>query len=328
MITRFARKISVVVLFLLAGSLFSQEQFVIGEFTVSKILDGDTFRFEGLDKSTRLLGIDTEETFKDENAEMKVNDIASHWLEYYAHKKDSSSKPAKIESPYGYDTWQWTKKLFKDVVKVRLEVDDFKRVIDMFNRYLVYIIAIKEDGTEFNYNIECVKQGYSPYFSKYGYSARFHNEFVNAQKYAMDNKLGIWSGKELCYPDYPERLQWWDKRGDQIRKFESEYMGKAGYYSMLDISDYNKLKAHMGDTVTIFGNISRVMTDNDPHIVKFEINDYDTIDLIFFKRNYGLIDELNLKDPKGYYVYAKGKLSEYKGKLQIIIDDKSQVWEE
>ena len=320
----------IVLLFLFAGVQLthSQSEFVIGEFTVSKILDGDTFRFEGLDKSTRLMGIDTEETFKDSDAEMKVNDISSYWAEYYAHKKDSSNKPAKIESPFGYDTWQWTKELFKDVVKVRIEVDDYKRVIDMFNRYLVYIIAIKEDGTEFNYNIECVKQGYSPYFSKYGYVARFDKEFKAAQKYAQDNKLGIWSGKELCYPDYYERLKWWDKRGDQIRKFETEYAGKPGYYSMLDQSDFNKLVKHVGDTITIFGNISRVVTDNNPIIAKLEINEYDTVDLVFFKQNMGLVKELKLDDPVGYYIYAKGKLTEYKGKKQIIIEDKSQVWEE
>jgi len=320
----------IVLLFLFAGVQLthSQSEFVIGEFTVSKILDGDTFRFEGLDKSTRLMGIDTEETFKDSDAEMKVNDISSYWAEYYAHKKDSSNKPAKIESPFGYDTWQWTKELFKDVVKVRIEVDDYKRVIDMFNRYLVYIIAIKEDGTEFNYNIECVKQGYSPYFSKYGYVARFDKEFKAAQKYAQDNKLGIWSGKELCYPDYYERLKWWDRRGDQIRKFETEYAGKPGYFSMLDQSDFNKLVKHVGDSITIFGTISRVITDNNPYIAKLEINEYDTIDLVFFKQNMELLKELKLDDPVGYYIYAKGKLSEYKGKKQIIIEDKSQVWEE
>ena len=307
---------------------YSQSEFVIGEFTISKILDGDTFRFEGLDKSTRLMGIDTEETFKDSDAEMKVNDISTYWAEYYAHKKDSSNKPAKIESPFGYDTWQWTKELFKDVVKVRIEVDDYKRVIDMFNRYLVYIIAIREDGTEFNYNIECVKQGYSPYFSKYGYVARFDKEFKAAQKYAQDNKLGIWSGKELCYPDYYERLKWWDKRGDQIRKFETEYAGKPGYFSMLDQSDFNKLVKHVGDSITIFGTISRVITDNNPYIAKLEINENDTIDLVFFKQNMELVKELKLDDPVGYYIYAKGKLSEYKGKKQIIIEDKSQVWEE
>jgi len=319
-----------VLLFLFMGVqlTYSQSEFVIGEFTISKILDGDTFRFEGLDKSTRLMGIDTEETFKDSDAEMKVNDISSYWAEYYAHKKDSSNKPAKIESPFGYDTWQWTKELFKDVAKVRIEVDDYKRVIDMFNRYLVYIIAIREDGTEFNYNIECVKQGYSPYFSKYGYVARFDKEFKAAQKYAQDNKLGIWSGKELCYPDYYERLKWWDKRGDQIRRFETEYAGKPGYFSMLDQSDFNKLVKHVGDSITIFGTISRVITDNNPYIAKLEINEYDTVDLVFFKQNMELVKELKLDDPVGYYIYAKGKLTEYKGKKQIIIEDKSQVWEE
>ena len=313
-------------LLFISSGVNAQEEFIIGEFTVQKILDGDTFRLEGLDRSTRLLGIDTEETFKDNDAEMKVNDISSHWAEYYEHKRDSSQKPAKIESPFGYDTWQWTKKLFKDIVKVRLEVDDFKRVIDMFNRYLVYIIAIKKDGTEFNYNIECVKLGYSPYFSKYGYSARFHDEFVKAQEYARNNKLGIWSGKELCYPDYPERIDWWDKRAEQIKKFEGSYAGKKGYYSMFDLSDYNRLKNMVGDTVTIFGNISRVITDNDPQIVKYELNNDDHIDLVFFSRNTYIIKELSLDSPKDYYVYAKGILSEYKGRLQIIIEDKEQVW--
>lgn len=313
---------------ILVTSVYSQEQFVIGEFTVQKVLDGDTFRLDGLDKSTRLLGIDTEETFKDSDAEMKVNDISPRWFEYYAQKKDSSDKPAKIESPFGYDTWQWTKELFDDVVKVRLEVDDFKRVMDMFNRYLVYVIAIRKDGTEFNYNIECVKQGYSPYFSKYGYSARFHEAFVKAQKYAQDKKLGIWSGKELCYPDYPERLLWWNKRGDQIRRFETLYMGKPGYFSMLDLADFNKMKSRIGDTVTIFGTIAKVITDNEPKIAKFEINDESQFDLVFFRENGKIIDELKLDDPVGYYVYAKGKLTEYKGRLQIIIDGKEQIWEE
>lgn len=324
------RNFAKLIIILLIGiqSVFAQQEFVIGEFTVQKILDGDTFRFEGLDKSTRLTGIDTEETWKDADAEMKVNDIAGRWLEYYAHKKDSSSKPAKIESPFGYDTWQWTKVLFKDVVKVRLEIDDFKRIIDMYNRQLVYIIAIKEDGTEFNYNIECVKQGYSPYFSKYGYVARFDKEFKSAQEYAQKNKLGIWSGKELCYPDYAERLDWWNKRGDQIKRFETEYAGKPGYYSMLDISDYKNILAHVGDTITIFGNITRVVTDNNPQIAKIEINEFDTIDLVFFKKNFELMKELKIVDPKGYYMYIKGQLTEYKGKMQIIIDDKSQVWEE
>jgi DNA/RNA endonuclease YhcR with UshA esterase domain len=88
------------------------------------------------------------------------------------------------------------------------------------------------------------------------------------------------------------------------------------------------MSAHVGDTITVFGSISRVVTDNNPHIAKIEIHDEDTIDLVFFKKHYDLMKELNLDDPKGYYLYAKGQLTEYKGRKQIIIDDKSQIWGE
>src|SRR5437773_11124250 len=40
---------------------------VIGEFKFSRVVDGDTIHVDGLDSSLRLLGIDTEETFKHEN---------------------------------------------------------------------------------------------------------------------------------------------------------------------------------------------------------------------------------------------------------------------
>jgi len=320
------KKILFIILFSLPLFVYSQDSLVIGEYIIKKILDGDTFRFEGLDKSTRLLGVDTEETFKDADAEMKVNDISSYWTEYYAHKRDSSQKPAKTESPFGYDTWQWTKKIFRDVVKVRLEVDEFKRVEDIFGRYLVYVIAIREDGSEFNYNIECVKQGYSPYFSKYGYVKRFHKEFQQAQEYAMSHKLGIWSGKELCYPDYNERRVWWERRAEQIKSYETELAGMPGYYSMLDVSDFKKLKKHLNDTVVVFGIVNSVYMDKNPYKAKLEINDNDFIELVFFEENQHIIKDHDLTNPKDYYIYVKGLLTDYKGNMQIIIDDVSQIW--
>jgi endonuclease YncB( thermonuclease family) len=314
-----------IIFLLLPFHVTAQDSLTLGEFTVKKVIDGDTFKFEGLDKSTRLLGLDTEETFKNDDAEMIINDISSYWPEYYASKKDSSGKPAKIESPFGYKTMLWTKELFKDVVKVRIEFDDDTRVIDMFGRYLVYIIAIREDGTEFNYNIECIKQGYSPYFSKYGYVKRFDKEFRKAQEYALKNKLGIWSGKELSYPDYDERLSWWDERAEQIKKFENEKAGISGYYSMLDINDFRELKKHVNDSVTVFGTISTVLREKNPNIAKFVIDDYNQLELVFFEKSFHIIDDLKLDNPKDYYIYVSGKLTEYNGQPQIIIDDSSQI---
>ena len=44
----------------------SQPGIVVGEFRVTKVVDGDTLWVDGLDASLRLLGMDTEETFKNE----------------------------------------------------------------------------------------------------------------------------------------------------------------------------------------------------------------------------------------------------------------------
>ncbi len=313
---------------LLTAGIHAQSEFVLGEYTVKEILDGDTFRFDGLDRTTRLLGIDTEETFKKSDAEERTREIARYWTDYYAHKKDSSGKPAKIESPFGYGTWQWTKSLFDDVVKVRLESDDTNRTEDMYGRYLVYIFAVKTDGSEFNYNIECVKQGYSPYFNKYGNSARFHDAFTKAQEYAIGKMLGIWSGQEMCYPDYTERLKWWNKRAEQIEHFESTYSRMGGYYSLLDLSDYTDLKKRLGDTVIVFGSISRTFTDKEPHLAILEAGKDERLDLVFFAEHYILLPGLGLDNPKDYYIYAKGLLGEFNGRLQIIIEDASQVWRE
>ncbi len=39
---------------------------VVGEFHLTKVVDGDTITVDGLDSSLRLIGDDTEETFKNE----------------------------------------------------------------------------------------------------------------------------------------------------------------------------------------------------------------------------------------------------------------------
>ena len=51
---------------------------------------------------------------------------------------------------------------------------------DRYDRYLAYVFA-EIDGKWVNYNVECVRAGMSPYFMKYGYSQRFHADFVAEQ---------------------------------------------------------------------------------------------------------------------------------------------------
>ena len=61
-----------------------------------------------------------------------------------------------------------------------------------YGRLLAYVIV---DGV--NFNLELVRQGLSPYYTKYGLSEKYDKEFREAEKYARKHKLNIWADPEL-----------------------------------------------------------------------------------------------------------------------------------
>src|SRR3569623_1001743 len=91
---------------------------VIGEFPLVRVVDGDTVRVKGLDSSLRLLGIDTEETFKHDK------ERRAYTKGFAAYAKDvrgASPRPAKFATPLGDEAKRWAEAWFKDVTTVRLE---------------------------------------------------------------------------------------------------------------------------------------------------------------------------------------------------------------
>lgn len=315
-----------VFLFAIGACAQTEQDFVIGEFRITKITDADTFRFDKLDKPARLLSIDTEETFKTPDAKEKIEEIALNWDEFYKLQKGDSKFPVKTDSPLGYEAWKWAEEFMKDVEKVRLEREADDRSVDIFDRYLVYVIAIRNDGTEVNYNIECVRNGYSPYFNKYGNSKRFHQQFVEAQDYARENKLGIWDPAKKKYPDYEERLIWWNKRADQLENYEKNFSGKEGYINLSSPADFEKLPNYLGKEVTIFGGIGKVMTDRFPYLLRIPITKGVDFDLVIKESDKEILNELDIDTMKEYYIYAKGVIEMYEGRYQIVMQNKNQMW--
>ena len=57
-------------------------------------------------------------------------------------------------------------------------------IMNRENRQVEDFFAKNAKGEWVNYNLECVKAGYTPYFVKYGRARRFHKEFVEAQDQA------------------------------------------------------------------------------------------------------------------------------------------------
>jgi endonuclease YncB( thermonuclease family) len=299
---------------------------VIGEFTLSKVTDGDTVRVDGLDSSLRLIGLDCEETFKNEQDRRAVE---ADWQGYLTAKRGSSKRPVKMASPLGEQAKLFAKQFFAGSPVVRVERDDPRQIRDRFDRYLTYVFG-NRNGTWINYNVEAVRAGMSPYFSKYGYSKRFHAEFVLAEKEARAHKRGIWDPTAMAYPDYDERKAWWDARGEFIHQWETAAAGKADHLLVDQWDIMARLEQHVGRQVTLLGTIGEIkLGDRGPTRVMLSRRMFSDIPLIFWDKD--VFVSSGVGGWRGEYIAVTGTVTAYENKythkkqLQIVIDRPSQI---
>ncbi|MDB4962400.1 MAG: hypothetical protein JWP01_2399 [Myxococcales bacterium] len=293
---------------------------VIGEFTLTKIVDGDTVRVDGLDSSLRLLGMDTEETFKNE-ADRRA--VETDWKGYVEEKRNKV-RPGRIATPTGEVAKEWAKKFFDGTVRVRLERDHPAEIRDRFNRYLSYLF-VQKNGTWVNYNVESVRAGMSPYYTKYGFSRRFHDEFVKAQAEAKAAKRGIWQDGIMKYPDYPEREAWWTPRAEFVAKFRVEGAGKDNYLDVTHWDALKQLENLVGKEVHVLGTVDDVRL-NERGPARVALNRFP---IVFFDRD--VLGSSGIMQWKGEYVEVIGIPTIYENKttkkkqVQIVIDSASQI---
>lgn len=105
----------------------------LGEFQLTKVVDGDTIRVNGLDSSLRLLGLDAEETFK---SDADRRGVEAGFDAYLKNKRGSSPRPTKSATPAGEAAKAWAVQFFAGVDRVRLERDTPTEIRDRYNRYL------------------------------------------------------------------------------------------------------------------------------------------------------------------------------------------------
>ncbi|MBA3819427.1 MAG: thermonuclease family protein [Deltaproteobacteria bacterium] len=299
---------------------------VLGEFRLTKVTDGDTVRVDGLDASLRLVGLDAEETFKNE-ADRRA--VEAGWEQYLKDKKGTSNRPIKAASPMGEVAKEWAVKWFAGVDKVRVERDHPAEIRDRFNRYLAYVFAQKS-GTWLNYNVEAVRAGMSPYFPKYGYSRRFHNEFVAAQDEARNGKRGIWAPGALAYPDYAEREAWWNARGAFMETFRNASKDKANYIDLTHWDAMKRLEEHVGKEVHVISTVSEVrIGERGPSRVTLSHRMFNDFPLIFFDKD--VLGTSGITAWKSEFVVVTGVPAFYESKqtkkrqLQIVVDRASQI---
>ena len=300
---------------------------VVGEFTLTKVVDGDTVHVDGLDSSLRLLGLDTEETFK-HPADYHLFESLS-WEDYKKQVRGTSPRPVKFDTPMGMAAKKWAEDFFAGVDKVRVERDDPKQIRDRYNRYLAYVFAQK-NGVWLNYNVEAVRAGMAPYFPKYGRSRRFHDEFVKAEQEAKAAHRGIWAPGAQAYDDYPEREAWWTARGDFVAKFTEVAEANPNYISMDDFDATQRLEQMVGKEVVLLGTVADIyIGEKGPTRVTLSHGQHADFPLIFFDRD--VFVQSGIDAWKGEWVIATGVPSVYENKhthkkqVQIVIDRASQI---
>ena len=136
-----------------------------GQYQVIRIVDGDTIviKYDGKYEKVRLLCVNTPESVHpDKKQNIPMGKVASKYTQ---------------------------KKLTGKDVNLEFEIDNLR---GNYGRLLAYVFV---DGE--NLNLDLVRQGLSPYYTKYGKSQKYDSEFRMAEKQARKGKLNIWGDPEL-----------------------------------------------------------------------------------------------------------------------------------
>ncbi|MBX7078005.1 MAG: thermonuclease family protein [Nannocystaceae bacterium] len=319
----------------LAASLADRETppgLLLGTFLLANkgVVDGDTIKVDGLDASLRLIGLDCEETFKSDKA-LRAYEIG--FDEYLRNEQAKTERPVKIPTPLGMEAKHFAQEFFADVTEVRLERDHPKDLRDRYNRYLAYVFA-KKQGRWVNYNVECVRAGMSPYFSKYGYSVRFHDDFVAAQAEARAAGRGIWNPALEHYRDYDLRLAWWDGRAEFVSTFQRAAASKDTMIPLTHWDALARLEEHVGDEVELLATVGDIVVGRGgaPTRVMLSRRMFSDFTLVFFDDE--VFAASDIAKAKGEFVRVRGTVSKYrfKGKrsgdreqLQMVIKRPEQI---
>lgn len=206
----------------------------------------------------------------------------------------------------GYPCYEDAKTRLEELIlnkKIRLEKD--KTDIDQYKRCLRYVFLGEQ-----NIDLELVKEGLA-IARFYEPDIKYKEELVLAEKTAVDAKVGCkWGEKKNTLPIISGKFE-----NLTAEKTGLEIIGacNAGnYYGKEAIVEGKIVSAYKSGTNTVFLNFEKPYPNSCFSSIIFSSDQYKFV-----------------QNPESYYsdknVRIKGKIKEYQGKPEIILNDPSQI---
>ncbi|MBL8857567.1 MAG: thermonuclease family protein [Planctomycetes bacterium] len=282
-------------------------------YDVEKVVDGDTIHImrHGKIEKLRLLCVDTEE---------KIGSGTSA----------AGTKPPTV---FGEECALWAQSFFAGLAKdgakpqVGLHFPGEKEERDFYGRLLCYVIL--PDGTD--YQLMLIEMGKSPYFSKYGWSAFHHAEYLAAQNAARKAQRGIWDpktnaaktpGVPSAQRPYDRLLPWWDARADALTAIAAACRVPGAKVCDTDNPAALAEAAKSGEVFDCYGELAKISEGADgAMVVHFRASKRDQAFVVYipkekrdafkeldlpgateeFRQNYLWFKTRITADPKGYF---------------------------
>jgi len=287
----------------------------INDLQVIKVVDGDTIdvMLDGKEERLRLICIDTEESHGGGSKPVtNAGKLASEWAKNYFNENNGSLSKVDVE----FDT--------NDPVNVCL-----KKHRGNYGRLICYV----HKGGE-NYNLRAISEGLSPYFPKYGRSREYHKEFVTEEAKAQATNLPIWNpetnqgGKTR---DYTELIPWWSLRALAVEDYRRHGLDSGALSVRIDyeaIQDAAKNEQEGTVLCDLQAGINKwtsggalIFAGSKFHKFNLWIPNVDDED----KQALVRLIETRYAGKRRGYVYVSGKITEYGGKPQIILESIDQL---
>ncbi len=288
---------------------------IIKNVQVTKIVDGDTIKVLLNDKREfiRMDYVDAEESYSEHSKPVtELGKAALEMATQYFTLPNNELAQVDLE----FDT--------NDPVEICLE-----KYRDHQGRLIAYVHKNEE-----NFNIKLIKEGWSPYFIKYGNSRIYHQEMMAAEIEAQAHNFGVWNpqinqGKRKR--NYNLLVPWWALRASIVENYRTQGIA-AGVLAVR--LDFPKIlaAAEAEELITVFydlqagvskflDNGALVYDGTKDHRLKLWIPDTNSKEMkpliqLLKNRYFGL--------GRGY-VYISGKVHMYRDKPEIILNNIHQL---